>query len=44
MKFPELVSKNSEGIKGVSYIGLIPYMLEAVKKLKAENEQLKFIQ
>lgn len=39
--FPELVTENNEGTKGVNYIGLIPYLLEAVKELKAENEQLK---
>lgn len=42
--FPELVSENGEGIKGVNYIGLIPYLLEAVKELKAENDQLKLEQ
>lgn len=39
--FPELVSENADGIKGVNYIGLIPYLLEAVKELKSENEQLR---
>jgi hypothetical protein len=42
--FPELVTENNEGIKGINYIGLIPYLLEAVKELKAENEQLKIQQ
>ncbi|MHC1774999.1 MAG: tail fiber domain-containing protein [Lentimicrobium sp.] len=42
--FPELVSESNDGLKGVNYIGLIPYLLEAVKELKAENEQLKLEQ
>jgi hypothetical protein len=42
--FPELVSENNDGMKGVNYIGIIPYLLEAVKELKAENEQLKLEQ
>lgn len=44
-KVPELqhlvhdISK--EGHKGVSYIGMIPYLLEEIKALKAEIEELK---
>ncbi|CAG5068769.1 hypothetical protein DYBT9623_01501 [Dyadobacter sp. CECT 9623] len=39
--FPELVSTNAEGYKAVNYIGLIPHLIESVKDLKAENEELK---
>lgn len=39
--FPELVSENAEGIKGVNYIGLIPYLIEAVKYLQSENKELR---
>ncbi len=39
--FPELVSENEAGMKGVNYIGMIPHLLEAVKVLKAENDELK---
>ncbi|HEY0655615.1 MAG TPA: tail fiber domain-containing protein, partial [Chryseosolibacter sp.] len=38
---PELVHVNEEGIKTVNYIGLIPHLIEAVKELKKENEQLR---
>lgn len=38
---PELVSENEEGTKSVNYSGMIPYMLEAIKELKAEIELLK---
>ncbi len=40
-QMPELVSKGEEGISSVNYSGLIPYLVEAMKELKAENEQLK---
>ena len=39
--FPELVLTDSHGYKSVNYIGLIPHLVEAVKELKKENEQLK---
>ena len=40
--FPELVSvvDQEEGHLGVSYIQLVPLLLEAVKELKAENKDL----
>jgi len=39
---PHLVSENPEnGFMVVSYSGLIPYLIEAVKELKAENEMMK---
>lgn len=38
---PELVREDSNGIKAVNYNGLIPYLLEAIKTLKAEVEALK---
>ena len=40
-QMPELVKTDSEGIKSVNYNGLIPYLVEAVKELKKENELLK---
>lgn len=39
--FPELVSENADGIKGVNYIGLIPYLIKVVKSLQPENEELR---
>lgn len=38
---PELVSSNPEGIKSVNYSGMIPYLLEAIKTLQHEIEELK---
>ena len=38
---PELVSANAKGIKSVNYSGLIPYLLEAIKGLQQEVDQLK---
>ncbi|MFT3979789.1 MAG: tail fiber domain-containing protein [Ferruginibacter sp.] len=40
-QMPELVNTDEEGTKSVNYNGLIPYLLEAVKELKKENEYLK---
>ena len=39
--FPELVSTDSQGYKSVSYDTLVAPLIEAVKALKAENEDLK---
>ena len=39
--FPELVSTDSEGYKSVAYAQLVAPLLEAVKALKAENDDLK---
>lgn len=38
---PELVGEDENGIKAVNYTAMIPYLLEAVKEIKAENERLK---
>jgi hypothetical protein len=38
---PQLVKTDEHGMKSVNYNGLIPYLLEAVKTLKAEVEALK---
>lgn len=38
---PELTSKNSDGILGVSYTEMIPLLLESVKELKRKNDGLK---
>jgi hypothetical protein len=37
---PELVSTDAEGIKSVNYIGIIPYLAEAIKELAKKNEEL----
>lgn len=39
--FPNLVVANNEGNLSVNYDGLIPHLIESVKELKAEIEQLK---
>lgn len=38
--FPELVTENGKGELAVNYLGLIPHLIEAVKELKKENEEL----
>jgi len=38
---PEAVSEDEKGYKWVGYSKLTPLLIEAVKELKAENEQLK---
>ena len=37
--FPEVVSTDSEGYKSVAYDRLVAPLIEAVKELKAENDQ-----
>ncbi len=39
--FPELVREDSAGYLSVNYTGLIPYLIESIKELKKENEELK---
>ena len=39
--FPELVKTDSQGYLSVDYIGLVPHLVESVKALKSENEDLK---
>lgn len=39
--FPELVQTDSEGLKSVNYIGLIPHMIESIKELQNQFSQLK---
>jgi trimeric autotransporter adhesin len=39
--FPELVKENSDGYLAVNYSGMIPVLVEAIKELKAEINQLK---
>lgn len=41
--FPELVTVNEDGFLSVNYIGLIPHLIEAVKDLQEENNELKSI-
>lgn len=38
---PELVTTDVDGIKSVNYIGLIPYLIEAIKEQQKEIEVLK---
>ncbi len=38
---PHLVRTNEADEKSVNYTGMIPYLIEAVKDLKKENEELK---
>jgi hypothetical protein len=38
--FPEIVYKNEKGIKGIAYAELIPVIIEALKDLQAQNDQL----
>jgi hypothetical protein len=39
--FPELVNTGSDGYLSVDYTGLIPHLVESVKALKSENEELR---
>jgi hypothetical protein len=39
--YPELVYSNAEGILAINYTGLIPLLIESVKELKAEINELK---
>jgi Chaperone of endosialidase len=39
--FPELVATDESGMLSVNYMGLIPHLVEAVKDLKKENDDLK---
>jgi len=40
-QMPELVTVDADGMKAVNYSGMIPYLIEAIKELKSENEILK---
>jgi hypothetical protein len=39
--YPELVGQNEEGIKNVNYDGLIAPLIESVKELKSQNDELR---
>jgi hypothetical protein len=39
--YPELVNTWDNGMKSVNYDWLIPALIESVKELKAENEELR---
>ena len=38
---PEVVSEDNKGYLGVNYSGVIPYLVESIKELKAEIDELK---
>ncbi|MBL7741592.1 MAG: tail fiber domain-containing protein [Chitinophagaceae bacterium] len=40
-QMPELVKTDEEGVKSVNYNGMIPYLIEAIKELKKDNEILR---
>lgn len=39
--FPELVKTDEKGFKSLNYVGLIPHLIESIKELVKQNEQLK---
>lgn len=40
-EFPEMVSRGSDGYLTVDYIQLIPVIIEAIRELKTEIDQIK---
>ena len=40
-EFPELVKTDIDGFKTVDYVGITPILIEAVKELKAEKDELE---
>lgn len=38
---PELITEAEDGTKGVSYGNIAGYLIEAIKLLKEENEQIR---
>jgi Chaperone of endosialidase len=38
---PELVNTDTKGMLSVNYQGLTPYLIESIKELKKENDDLK---
>ena len=40
---PELIHESEDGTKGVAYGNTVGYLIEAIKLLKAEIEELKSI-
>ena len=39
--FPEVVSEDQEGYKSINYGKIVAALVEAVKELKTQNEELK---
>ncbi len=40
-QMPELVTTDNDGMKAVNYSGMIPYLIESIKELKKENDEMK---
>jgi hypothetical protein len=40
-EMPELVKQDEQGIKAVNYSGMVPYLIEAIKELQKQNNELK---
>jgi hypothetical protein len=41
LEYPEMVLTDEKGMKSVAYANLTPVLIEAVKTLKMENDNLK---
>lgn len=39
--FPDLVYENEDGTKSINYVEMVPILVQAIKELKAEIEELK---
>jgi hypothetical protein len=39
--FPELVKYGEDGVRSVSYTGMVPVLLQATRELKWKNDELQ---